>query len=65
MLLDMNVASEMQDRIKEATDQAKNKARSGKEMVARRNQRRSQRQVLSDTDGIDMLKSIGVAFEKQ
>tara|TARA_R110002012_G_scaffold9222_1_gene42447 strand:+ start:4346 stop:4612 length:267 start_codon:yes stop_codon:yes gene_type:complete len=65
LLLDLNVAAEMQEKIAEATNNAKNKASSGKDMVARRNQRRAQRQVLSDTDGIDMLKSIGVAFEKQ
>ena len=65
LLLDLNVAAEMQEKIAEATNNAKKKASSGKDMVARRNQRRAQRQVLSDTDGIDMLKSIGVAFEKQ
>tara|TARA_R110000744_G_scaffold360236_1_gene467694 strand:- start:177 stop:431 length:255 start_codon:yes stop_codon:yes gene_type:complete len=61
LLLDLHVASEIQDRITEATQTSKT---NGKDMVARRNQRREQRQLLSDSDGIDMLKSIGVAFDK-
>ena len=63
LLLDLNVASEIQDRINEATESSKKS--SGKDMVARRQQRQKQRELLSDSEGIDMLKSIGVAFEKQ
>lgn len=65
LLLDLNVANEMQDKIAEATKNAQNKARSGKDMVARRKQRQSQREYLSESQGLDMLKSIGVAFDKQ
>ena len=65
LLLDLNVASDIQDRISEATEQSKLKARSGKDMVARRKQRQSQREYLSESQGLDLLKSMGVAFDKQ
>ena len=65
LLLDLSVASDIQDRISEATEQAKSKAKSGKDMVARRKQRQSQRELLSDKEGLDMLRSMGVAFDKQ
>ena len=64
LLLDLNVASDIQDRINEATEQSKART-SGKDMVARRKQRQAQRELLNDKQGVDMLKSIGVAFEKQ
>jgi len=65
LLLDLNVANEISDKIKEATDKAEKRTRSGKQMAARRKQRQAQREVLSDKQGLDMLKSIGVAFDKQ
>ena len=65
LLLDLNVANEMQEKIAEATKKAQNKTRSGKDMVARRKQRQAQRELLSDKEGLDMLRSMGVAFEKQ
>ena len=69
MLLDLSVANDIQDRIKEATDEAKKRGKhnrkSGKDMVARRKQRQAQRELLSDSQGLDMLKSIGVAFDKK
>ena len=49
MLLDIGVATDMQQRISEATENAK---KDGKSMVARRNQRRAKRELLSDTQGI-------------
>lgn len=64
LLLDLNVANEMQERIAEATNKSQRKT-SGKDMVARRKQRQTQRELLSDSQGLDMLKSMGVAFEKQ
>ena len=65
LLLDLNVANEISDKIKEATDKAEKRTRSGKQMAARRKQRQAQREVLSDKQGLDMLKSIGVAFDKK
>jgi len=65
LLLDLNVANEIQDKIKEATDNAESKRRSGKDMVARRNQRRAQRELLSDKEGLEMLKGFGLVQTKQ
>lgn len=65
LLLDLNVANDIQDRINEATQQSRSKSRSGKEMVARRKQRQSQRQLLSDTEGLDMLKGLGLVQTKE
>lgn len=57
MLLDIGVATDMQQRISEATENAK---KDGKSMVARRNQRRAKRELLSDTQGLSFLKEMGV-----
>tara|TARA_R100000329_G_C7560015_1_gene198083 strand:+ start:599 stop:865 length:267 start_codon:yes stop_codon:yes gene_type:complete len=65
MLLDLNVANDIQDRIAEVTEQSKGGSASGKQMVARRKQRQAKRQLLSDSEGLDMLRSMGVAFDKQ
>ena len=63
LLLDMGVASEIQDRISEATDNAK-KRRDGNAMEARRKQRQAKRQLLNDNEGIDLFKSLGIPLEK-
>jgi hypothetical protein len=63
LLLDLNVANDIQDRINEVTQKTKNK--SGKDMVARRNQRREKRQLLSDSEGLDMLKGLGLVQTKE
>ena len=65
LLLDLNVAAEMQEKIAEATSKAKNNRPDGNTMASRRQQRIAKRQLLNDNEGIDMLKSIGVAFDKQ
>ena len=65
LLLDLNVANDIQDRINEATEQSKSKTKSGKGMVARRKQRQAQRELLSDSEGLDMLRSMGVPIQKQ
>ena len=65
LLLDLNVANDIQDRINEATEQSKSKTKSGKGMVARRKQRQAQRELLSDREGLDMLRSMGVPIQKQ
>jgi len=64
LLLDMGVASEIQDRISEATDNAK-KRRDGNAMEARRKQRQAKRQLLNDNEGIDLFKSLGIPLEKK
>ena len=58
-VLDMNVAMEISDKIKEATKQSEKK-NDGKGMVARRKQRQQQRQLLSDNEAVDMFKQMGV-----
>lgn len=63
LTLDLLVALEIQEKIEKATKEAKSK--NGNEMVARRKQRQAQRQLLNDNDGLDMLKSMGVAFSKE
>lgn len=63
LTLDLLVAMDMQDKITEATKQAK-KA-DGKSMVARRKQRQAQRELLSDSEGMDMLRSLGVPIAKR
>jgi len=62
LTLDLLVAMDMQDRIAEATKQAKKT--DGKSMVARRKQRQAQRELLSDSEGMDMLRSLGVPIAK-
>ena len=64
LLLDMGVASEIQDRISEATADAK-KRRDGTAMAARRKQRQAKRQLLNDNEGIDLFKSLGIPLEKK
>jgi len=64
LLLDMGVASEIQDRISEATADAK-KRRDGNSMAARRKQRQAKRQLLNDNEGIGLLKSLGIPLEKK
>lgn len=59
MMLDLSVASDMQDRISEATDKAKKKA-DGNAMVARRKQRQAKREVLNDAQGLELLRGMGV-----
>ena len=51
--LDLTIAAEINDKIAEATKDGK---RDGKGMVARRNQRREQRQLLNNN--ADMLKAL-------
>lgn len=64
LLLDMGVASEIQDRISEATADAK-KRRDGNAMAARRKQRQAKRQLLNNNEGIDLFKSLGIPLEKK
>ena len=64
LLLDMGVASEIQDRISEATENAK-KRKDGNAMAARRKQRQAKRQFLNDNEGIDLFKSLGIPLEKK
>lgn len=59
MELDLIVAANINDKISEATDKAKKN--DGKSMVARRNQRRKQRKLLSNnTDLFESLRESGV-----
>jgi len=64
MTLDLLVASDVQDRVAEATKKAQNKA-DGKSMAARRDQRRAKRELLSDAEGLDMLRGMGVPIVSQ
>jgi hypothetical protein len=59
MMLDLTVAQDMQDRISEATEKAKKKA-DGNAMVARRKQRQAKRELLNDSQGLEMLKGMGI-----
>ena len=57
MELDLIVAANINDKISDATDKAKD----GKSMVARRNQRRKQRKLLSNNrDLFESLRESGV-----
>ena len=62
LTIDLLVAMEMQDKIAEATKQSK---ADGKSMAARRNQRQRQRELLSDNQGMDMLRGLGVPIAKR
>tara|TARA_R110002096_G_scaffold170379_4_gene342745 strand:+ start:206 stop:469 length:264 start_codon:yes stop_codon:yes gene_type:complete len=64
LLLDMGVASEIQDKISEATKDAKKK-RDGNSMAARRKQKQSQRQLLNNNEGLDLFRSLGIPLEKK
>ena len=64
LTLDLLVAADMQDRISEATEQARKKA-DGKSMAARRDQRRAKRELLSDAEGLAMLRGMGVPIVSQ
>jgi hypothetical protein len=64
LTLDLLVASDIQDRIAEATKDAKKKA-DGKAMAARRKQRQSKRELLSDAEGLQMLRGMGVPIVSQ
>ena len=58
MELDLIIAANINDKISEATDKAKT---DGKSMVARRNQRRKQRKLLSNnSDLFEALRESGV-----
>jgi len=59
MQMDLIVAANINDKITEATQDAKNKDVKG--MVARRNQKREQRKLLSNNNELlDMLRESGV-----
>ena len=61
MELDLLIAADINDKIAEATNKASKKDAKG--MVARRNQRREQRKLLSNNSEIvDMLRDSGVPF---
>lgn len=62
LTIDLLVAMEMQDKIAEATKQSK---ADGKTMAARRSQRQRQRELLSDSQGMDMLRGLGVPIAKR
>jgi len=64
MTIDLLVAMDIQDKISEATKAAKGQ-RDGKSMVARRQQRQRKRELLSDSDGLNMLRSLGVPIAKR
>jgi len=64
MELDLLIASEINDKILEATDQASKKDAKG--AVARRNQRREQRKLLSNNNELlDSLRESGVPIEER
>ena len=64
LTLDLLVAAEVQDRVAEATKKAQKKS-DGKAMEARRKQRRAKRELLSDAEGLDMLRGLGVPIVSQ
>ena len=64
MELDLLVAADINDKILEATDQASKKDAKG--VVARRNQRREQRKLLSNNNELlDSLRESGVPIEER
>lgn len=63
MTLDLLVAMDMSDKINEATSNSKKKF-DGNAIVARRNQRRQQRQVLNDNESVAFLQGLGLPLER-
>jgi len=63
MTIDLLVAMDINDKITEATGKAKKKF-DGKGMVARRNQKRQQRQVLNDNESVAFLQGLGLPLER-
>lgn len=62
MEMDMVIAAEINDKISDATSEAKKKDAKG--MVARRDQRRAERKLLSNNmDLLDILSESGVPVE--
>ena len=60
MSLDLLVAMDIHDKIAQATT-----AKDGNAAVARRNQRKERRELLSDNDGLAMLRGLGVPIAKR
>ena len=58
-VLDMHIAMEISDRLNEATKKQEKKF-DGKSVRSRMKQRREQRQLLSDSEAVDMFKQMGV-----
>lgn len=63
MSLDLLVAMDINDKINEATSKSKKKF-DGKGMVARRNQKRRERQVLNDNESVAFLQGLGLPLER-
>ena len=63
MTLDLLVAMDMNDKISEATNNAKKKF-DGKGVASRLKQRREQRQVLNDNETVSLLKGLGLPVER-
>tara|TARA_R100001377_G_C3185685_1_gene108452 strand:- start:761 stop:1021 length:261 start_codon:yes stop_codon:yes gene_type:complete len=61
MMIDLLVAMDIHDKISSATTKAKD----GNAMVARRKQRQAKRELLSDGDGLAMLKGLGIPIAKR
>jgi len=63
MSIDLLVAMDINDKINNATAKSKKKF-DGKGMVARRNQKRQQRQVLNDNESVAFLQGLGLPVER-
>jgi hypothetical protein len=62
--MDLLVAMEMSEKIEKATADSKKKM-DGNSAAARRKQRISQRELLNDNEGLNMLRGLGVPMSKQ
>jgi hypothetical protein len=62
--MDLLVAMEMSEKIEKATNDSKKKM-DGNSAAARRKQRISQRELLNDNEGLNMLRGLGVPMSKQ
>ena len=63
MTLDLLVAMDMNDKISQATHNAKKKF-DGKGAASRLKQRREQRQLLNDNETVSLLKGLGLPVER-
>jgi hypothetical protein len=63
MTIDLLVAMDMNDKISEATNNAKKKF-DGKSMASRLKQRRQQRQLLNDNETVSLLGGLGLPIQR-
>jgi len=63
MTIDLLVAMDMNDKISEATNNAKKKF-DGKSMASRLKQRRQQRQLLNDNETVSLLSGLGLPIQR-